>query len=145
MDRCSKRHYIARNRKNKMNVINNVSFQGQVPKREKRANNIAAVVGGPLAAAGIVATYGIGSGKSLKGNTLMGTIKNHAKLFTQDCKNIAAGLCEFTKQHKWADNIAKLKNTDKRVFGAGLLAYSLILGGAIKLGAELGSKLRHRN
>ncbi|MBR6099298.1 hypothetical protein IKP85_06080 [bacterium] len=127
-----------------MNGINNVSFQGQVPKREKRLNNIAAVIGGPLAAAGIVATYGM-CNKELKCDSFKGTMKNYAKSFTGNCRDALAGLCQLIKQNKWADKVAQLKNTDKRIFAAGFLGYSLLLGASIKIGAEIGSKLRHRN
>ena len=127
-------------------IQNNVSFQGYVPKKEKRANTAAAVIAGPLAATGIIATYGIANPKAPKVKGIMNKIKNNAKLFTEDCKNIIAGACKYVlRQDKWAAKVAKLANNDKRIFGASFVVFSLLLSGATKLGADLGAKFRHRN
>lgn len=128
-----------------MCVQNNVSFRGQIPRNEKRLNTIGALVGGPIAAAVLAATTSAGI-KEAKADTFMGTIKNSFKMYNQDYKNVFAWIAkDVFRQEKWANNILKLKNTDKRIFAAAYAINSLFMAGCLKMGMDFGSKFKHRN
>ena len=124
--------------------IQNVSFQGNVPRREKRNNTIIAMIGAPIIAATNYAC-GVLFDKTLKKDTFTKTAKACIEHHSKNYKDAAIGLCKKLGKDNWASSIGKLKNSDKRLAAGVFALETLGFFGLFKFVNEMASKFRHRN
>ena len=126
-------------------VTMSISFQGYVPESEKRQNTKWAIIGAPLLTGGQILTEALVN-KDVRKDSFIKTAKESAKVFTNDCKNLAAGFCKYIlRNEKLADKAFKLASNDKRVFVTGLILDTILSFGILKLAMDFGSKFHHRN
>jgi len=122
-----------------------ISFQGYVPQSEKKRNTQWAIIGAPIITASEILTEAIVD-KDLRKDSFVKTAKESAKVFTKDCKNLAAGFCKYIlRNDKLADRVFKMANNDKRIFAVGVLVDTLATFGILKMAMDFGSKFHHRN
>ena len=125
-------------------VIMSISFQGHVPQSEKRQNTKWAVIGAPLLAGGQIVTETLVN-KDLRKDSFIKTAKEGAKVFINDCKNVAAGFCKYVlRNEKLADKVFKLASNDKRVLAIGLAVNTILSFGLLKFTMDCASKFNHR-
>ena len=121
-----------------------ISFQGYVPQSEKKRNTQWAIIGAPIITASEILTEAIVD-KDLRKDSFVKTAKESAKVFTKDCKNLAAGFCKYIlRNDKLADRVFKMANNDKRIFAVGVLVDALATFGILKMVMDFGSKFHHR-
>ena len=124
--------------------IQNVNFQGNVPRREKRNNTIISAIGAPIIATANFACD-ILFDKSLKKDTFTKTAKECIKHHTKNYKDVAAGLFKRIGKENWANAINKIKNNDKRLAIGVFALETAAFFGLFKLVNDMASKFRHRH
>jgi len=127
-----------------MSVQNNVSFNGHVPRSEKRRNTRWALIGAPLVTATNIATMALVDSE-LRKDSFTATAKACAKDYVKAWRDIFAGGAKYIfRKDSWANAIKDIK-TNNKYFAAGVLALdTLAMFGIIKMASDFGSKIRHR-
>ena len=89
-----------------------ISFQGYVPQSEKRKNTQWAIISAPIMTAAQILTEPL-INKEIRQDSFVKTVKESAKVFTKDCKNVGSDFCKYVlRNDKLADNVFKMANND---------------------------------
>lgn len=124
--------------------IQDVSFQGGVPAKEKRRNTNIAIVSAPLLVACDIATEGALT-KGNRKDTFVETAKSCAKSFNKDRKNTVAWFCKkVLRNEDLAKKVFNISNNNKKMFATFFAVETLIAFAMIKLLSDWGSKWRHK-
>lgn len=125
-------------------AIQGVSFQGYVPQYEKRRNTNAAIIAAPMLTAITLAGEALNKENRKKG--VVDTAKACVKSFNKLAINFTAGVCKKVLRNEgWASKVKNVSSNNKWLT-AGVLALDTLANFAvIKIGANTGSKIRHRN
>lgn len=125
-------------------AIQGVSFQGYVPQYEKRRNTNVALLAAPVLTAATLATEMLDKSNRKKG--IIDTAKACIKSLNKSVIGVSAGFCEKVLR---SENLAsKVKNLSpkNKWLTAGVLALDTLANFAVvKMGTDIGSKIKHRN
>lgn len=125
-------------------AIQGVSFQGYVPQYEKRRNTNAAFVAAPMLTAITLAGEALNKSNRKKG--IVDTVKACVKSFNKLAINFAAGFSKKVLRSKNLESKVKNLSSNNKWLTAGVLTLDTLANFAvIKIGAEIGSKIKHRN